>query len=862
MARKKLHKSNKERQEAAKGYRKVYYERNKVAILKKMKLKYHDSTSKHLQHPRYLRTTLQNSESNDTGDSGDTGASDLTTRLSEPQIKFHRLVNGSTHKFLDDLVLQYTGSTRSEDSRRPILDALDIAQEAEEAVTRSGDDGVKTLNPHHEIQRERKMVASEWTSKEQKEWLTAQLPGYQKCSTKSSYAKFWPPIYEQWEQQWPIYKELWPELPDEDGLNAVQSAAKGKAVKRRQKQLRTWMLWHSGNSASRKGRVAQSSTRATRLLKDLLQPRGARALSEAEMYSRLYYKTNIHPTVEAAVSERGSTTRGERLTIVREVTRQCWEREADETIIADVKARMKAKKKSRKANTDADDEDAEALEDEDEEEQSPTTEDMLEAQENLPAIFNTILTYLEHQTGFSFLVLMGGPDPSNNNKISVASVDVGTTKLGHSAPQLLPDFKEHFLGTYLKFLQGVQGYSSPEPEMKGDAKRAVAADNGEAGDGDQTDLEDQDEVDADPFTDEPEEEIEVSQSEGNVLDWREERQEQILDIYSPNYAMTMHDNPTQKPDTMHDSLQPINMHGLQQPINMHGLQQPEGQANLAMHDANSSYFANSTNFSNDGHSADLSQLLSNPQLWTFAPPPIYDPLQNFNSFNHFNPVPSYPYPQPMGYPQPSNYQPSNFPQPASYLQQSSGHLSHALPPSPPATDNSPSSSSDGSPPLSPIPTPSLSDGLPPLSPIPTPSVSDGLPPLPPVPTPSVSDGLPPLPPVPTPSPSVTLPPLPPVPTGDPPSVPAGLPQKAAGGKAKRAASTSQPEPTTRKSRRPPKPSTRNETANAIGANALSEMREKENTATVGGKKVRKHGLEAGGEPIAKYCVHFIGNNGH
>jgi hypothetical protein len=129
----------------------------------------------------------------------------------------------------------------------------------------------------------------------------------------------------------------------------------------------------------------------------------------------------------------------------------------------------------------------------------------------------------------------------------------------------LPDFKEHFLGTYLKFLQGVQGklivtvkralhlrdndvgYSSPEPEMKGDAKREVAADNGEAGDGDQMDLEDHDEVDADPFTDEPEEEIEVSQSEGNVLDGREERQEQILNIDSPNYA---------KP--MHDSLQPIN----------------------------------------------------------------------------------------------------------------------------------------------------------------------------------------------------------------------------------------------------------------------------------------------------------------
>ncbi|KAG2124148.1 hypothetical protein BD769DRAFT_1388947 [Suillus cothurnatus] len=323
------------------------------------------------------------------------------------------------------------------------------------------------------------------------------------------------------------------------------------------------------------------------------------------------------------------------------------------------------------------------------------------------------------------------------------------------------------------------------------------------------DLEDQDEVKADPFADEPEEEIEVLQREGNVLDGREECQEQILDTYSPNYANPMHDNPARKPDTMHDSLQPINMH-----------------------DADSSYFTNSTNFSNDAYSADLNQLLTNPQLWTFPPAPIYDPLQNFNSFNHFNPVPSYPYPHFIGYPQPSNYQPSNYTQPVSYPQpeQSRGHLSHPLP-SPPATNNSPSSSSDGLPLLSPIPTLSLPDGLPPLPPIPTPSLSDTLLLLPPVP-------------------------------GNPPSDPAGLPQKAAGGKAKHMASTSQPEPTTRKSRHPPKPSTRNKTTNAIGTNALSEMWEKENTATMGGKQAHKHRLEAGGEPIAKHCAHFVRNDGH
>lgn len=104
------------------------------------------------------------------------------------------------------------------------------------------------------------------------------------------------------------------------------------------------MSWHSGHSASHKTQVAQSSTRATRLLQDLLQPRGARYLSEPEMYSWFYYKTNIHPAVEAVISECGSTTRGERLTIVWDMARQCWEQETDEVIISDVKARMTPRK--------------------------------------------------------------------------------------------------------------------------------------------------------------------------------------------------------------------------------------------------------------------------------------------------------------------------------------------------------------------------------------------------------------------------------------------------------------------------------------------------------------------------------------
>jgi hypothetical protein len=58
------------------------------------------------------------------------------------------------------------------------------------------------------------------------------------------------------------------------------------------------------------------------------------------MYSRLYYATRVRPTVEAIIKSRPSTTKGERLTVIRDCTRNAWENEKDERIIADVKARL------------------------------------------------------------------------------------------------------------------------------------------------------------------------------------------------------------------------------------------------------------------------------------------------------------------------------------------------------------------------------------------------------------------------------------------------------------------------------------------------------------------------------------------
>ncbi|KAG1883669.1 hypothetical protein F4604DRAFT_1920177 [Suillus subluteus] len=368
------------------------------------------------------------------------------------------------------------------------------------------------------------------------------------------------------------------------------------------------------------------------------------------------------------------------------MTCQCWERETDATIIADVKVRMKAKRKSKKSDEDS--EDDEAPEDDDEEEF--TMEDVLEAQENLPAIFNTILTHLTQRTKFSFLVLMG--------------------------------------------------YTSPEPEDKGDVEVVGESEDEDEGgeeegedEGEENmDLEDQDKVDADPFADEPEDELEAlkGQSEEDVLDeeqdGKQDGQEQIPDIYSPKYTETMHD--TLQPATMHGSIQPedcsafqnINMHGSVQPedhsafqnINMHGFVQPADPLNLAMHDGNS-YFMDTTNFHRTGtQPADLSLLFGDFNFWAPVPTGQYNLLENFQSCGQ---APSYP--QPLSHPQPCGYPLS---------QQSNPHPSDTLPPLPPVPS--------GNGPANPHP----SDMLPSLTPIPSgnspasPHPSDTLPPLPPV----------------------------------------------------------------------------------------------------------------------------------
>jgi hypothetical protein len=43
-----------------------------------------------------------------------------------------------------------------------------------------------------------------WTNEEQKRWLTEKLPAYRTSRASSHPGEFWPPVYEEWFEEWPM----------------------------------------------------------------------------------------------------------------------------------------------------------------------------------------------------------------------------------------------------------------------------------------------------------------------------------------------------------------------------------------------------------------------------------------------------------------------------------------------------------------------------------------------------------------------------------------------------------------------------------------------------------------------------------
>jgi hypothetical protein len=56
----------------------------------------------------------------------------------------------------------------------------------------------------------------------------------------------------------------------------------------------------------------------------------ARQLKGQEMYSKLYYSTKIQPVVEETLKEKGKLPKGEKLNIIKQITKELYLAESEE----------------------------------------------------------------------------------------------------------------------------------------------------------------------------------------------------------------------------------------------------------------------------------------------------------------------------------------------------------------------------------------------------------------------------------------------------------------------------------------------------------------------------------------------------
>ncbi|KAG1771932.1 hypothetical protein EV702DRAFT_1048851 [Suillus placidus] len=191
-------------------------------------------------------------------------------------------------------------------------------------------------------QRKTKMPAAQWTTKEQYEWLQAQLAEYTVLHGEDKdYTHFWPKTHLYWFKRWPERAALFPDIPIEIPLTEEQQAAETAVEKSRKVQLQTWFRWRTNASKKNCGLKKETSIFETALL-----PK-SRAKSVEEIYMDMVYDERIKPLVAAEQEAGNVATAGRRMALGRKFCKELLEDESDE-VKKEVREKYNKQKKVKK----------------------------------------------------------------------------------------------------------------------------------------------------------------------------------------------------------------------------------------------------------------------------------------------------------------------------------------------------------------------------------------------------------------------------------------------------------------------------------------------------------------------------------
>ncbi|KAG1885231.1 hypothetical protein F4604DRAFT_1918902 [Suillus subluteus] len=316
------------------------------------------------------------------------------------------------------------------------------------------------------------MAPPRWTSADQLLWLQNELPTYLQTQKEKKLTRFFESLFPKWFNDFPEETELngsppcientgidelggavidsvnetaQPELintPESAEQEGSESNSRPMQAGERRKQLREWFRNNS------KGKTTPGSSSTGKALSALLgqRARGTRDLKEVEVYSKLHYESKVKPLVSDAL-KNNPVQPTQRLSAVRQHTTDCFADESEEVKneIREETARLNA---ARRLGDVAG-------------QNSRTKEEVYHAIQELPIILGQIFEDLSILTGgWHYTLVMGGADPLCEGNIMTLSYHHGKTADGLSFKASTPNFHEQYLLPFERHLGRIHGASS------------------------------------------------------------------------------------------------------------------------------------------------------------------------------------------------------------------------------------------------------------------------------------------------------------------------------------------------------------------------------------------------------------------
>ncbi|KAG1721858.1 uncharacterized protein EDB91DRAFT_1256317 [Suillus paluster] len=252
---------------------------------------------------------------------------------------------------------------------------------------------------------------------------------YLEWQKKGNYSNFWQPFFEKWEEQWPPRASLDPTVPVGQALTVEQLKQEAEIRAAVQTRLMVKLCNDNGHSKVAHKANAAGNSVVNKLLKNIVKgptTTQMRPLKESEVYTKKYYASRVQPCVKdelSAMKEQPDAPDLKKTNLREEISQLAREMR---------EARHEAAKGR---------------------ESSEATNEIIVLR--FTEILSTFFGELHEATGWTFSVLLGGPDPSNGGTIDVSSLHVGSMKLGNRFNQAFANFNDNVMVPYYEFVSHV-----------------------------------------------------------------------------------------------------------------------------------------------------------------------------------------------------------------------------------------------------------------------------------------------------------------------------------------------------------------------------------------------------------------------